>query len=62
MSKSKSLRGKRARGDAMNRVFNALHAVNRIFASVTDLDELLRLIVEISTWRLSARGECISCK
>ena len=45
MSKSKHPGGKRARRDAMNRVFNALQDVNLIFASVKDLDELLQLIV-----------------
>ena len=59
MSKSKSSGGKRARHDAMDRVFSAVHDVNRIFASVTDLDELLRLIVEISEQAVEAEASAL---
>lgn len=59
MSKSKHPQGKRARRDAMNRVFNALQDVNRIFASVKDLDELLQLIVEISEQAVEAEASAL---
>jgi len=59
MNKSKSSGGKRATRDAMGRVFNALHDVNRMFAAVTDLDELLRLIVEISEQAVEAEASAL---
>jgi len=45
--------------DALNRVFGALHRINRMFASVTDLDELLGLIVEISENAVQAEASAL---
>jgi len=59
MNKSKSHVDKRTRRDAMGRVFDALHDVNRMFAAVTDLDELLRLIVEISERAVEAEASAL---
>ncbi len=56
MTSSRTSRSRRRKRDVLNREFNALHDVNRLFASVTDLDELLELIVVISEQAVEAEA------